>query len=393
MRQLLAELDRRAARRQSASPSWHEKIDGWRKEWQAFIAPKFEIHSSPIRPERVVADCRAVLPDDAIISLDSGVHHNWFMQFWEARRPQTMLNTWGFSGMGFGPCGILGAKLAAPDRPCVSICGDGGFTMVPHVLCTAVEYDIPAVWVVWNNFAWARSATSSTACSTAARSAPAFIRAANRQPYNPDFAAWARAAGVEGITVSISPGFRRRARPCPRAGQALPDRRARGRQGPAARNRHLAAAAHAVQGAHVRQSSALHGEIVMAQKQKPKRASSNRKSSIRNIAEVDWEDLAGHFGGAYSKFLVHPDTTGAQHVDYRISCYQPRAYVELHAHKIQEQIYHVLEGEGVMQVGARRQVVRRHDVIFITPGVKHAIFNTGITDLIFIVVTTPPRDA
>src|SRR3546814_10345507 len=73
------------------------------------------------------------------------------MQFWEARRPQTMLNTWGYSGMGFGPSAIMGAKLARPDVPCVAICGDGGFTMVPHVLCTAVEYDIPVVWVVWNN--------------------------------------------------------------------------------------------------------------------------------------------------------------------------------------------------------------------------------------------------
>ena len=117
-----------------------------------------------------------------------------------------------------------------------------------------------------------------------------------------------------------------------------------------------------------------------------------RESSIRNIAEVDWEDLPGHFGGAYSKFLVHPETTGAQTVDYRISCYQPRGYVEVHSHKIQEQIYHVLEGEGLMQVGEERRVVRRHDVIFITPGVKHAIYNTGLTDLVFIVVTTPPRD-
>src|ERR1700730_6775884 len=76
-----------------------------------------------------VEDCRAVLPDDGIISLDSGVHHNWFMQFWEARRPQAMLNTWGFSAMGFGVSGILGAKLAAPHRPCLAVCGDGGFVM------------------------------------------------------------------------------------------------------------------------------------------------------------------------------------------------------------------------------------------------------------------------
>ena len=41
-----------------------------------------------------------------------------------------------------------------PTGPCVAIAGDGCFTMVPHVLCTAVEYDIPVVWVIWNNFGW-----------------------------------------------------------------------------------------------------------------------------------------------------------------------------------------------------------------------------------------------
>ena len=117
-----------------------------------------------------------------------------------------------------------------------------------------------------------------------------------------------------------------------------------------------------------------------------------RKPIIRNIAEVDWEDLPAHFGGAFSKFLVRPETTGSHHIDYRISCYQPRAYVEPHTHKVQEQVYHVLEGEGLMQIGVKRQVVRRHDVIFIPPGVKHAIYNTGLVDLVFIVVTTPVED-
>ena len=131
-----------------------------------------------------------MLPDDAIISLDSGIHHNWFMQFWNARQPQTMLITWGFSGMGFGLSSILGAKLAAPDRPCVPICGDGGFTMTPHVLCTAVEYDIPAVWVVWNNFAWAAIRDIQYGYSKGARLGPAFRRGPKREPYNPDFAMW-----------------------------------------------------------------------------------------------------------------------------------------------------------------------------------------------------------
>ena len=207
LQQLLSELDRRKIDGAPRLPAWAEAIAGWRSEWAAYIKPGFETHSTPIRPERIVADCRAVLPDNAIISLDSGIHHNWFMQFWEARQPQGMLNTWGYSGMGFGPSSILGAKLAAPDRPCVAICGDGGFTMVPHVLCTAVEYDIPVVWVVWNNFAWAAIRDLQYAYFDGREIGTGFYHGANREAYNPDFAAWAKAAGVAGHTVTRSQDF------------------------------------------------------------------------------------------------------------------------------------------------------------------------------------------
>ncbi|MBO0344306.1 thiamine pyrophosphate-binding protein [Roseibium limicola] len=207
LRQVLNELDRRNVGNGPRLKDWHKDIADWAAQWQKFIAPGFEMHSSPIRPERIVADCRKVLPDDAIITLDSGIHHNWFMQFWEARRPQTMLNTWGYSGMGFGPSSALGAKLAAPDRPVVSICGDGGFTMVPHVLCTAVEYNIPVVWVVWNNFAWGAIRDLQYAYFDGREYGTAFYHGENQQPYNPDFAAWARAAGVDGYTVTRSQDF------------------------------------------------------------------------------------------------------------------------------------------------------------------------------------------
>lgn len=208
LRQLVAALALRLHADAARLEAWQTQIATWRAEWEAYIRPNFEVHASPIRPERIVADCRSVLPDDAIISLDSGVHHNWFMQFWEARRPQTMLNTWGYSGMGFGPSSILGAKLAAPDRPCVSICGDGGFTMVPHVLCTAVEYDIPAVWVVWNNFSWAAIRDLQYAYFDGREIGTAFYSGPERKPYNPDFAAWARASGAQGITVTRSEDFK-----------------------------------------------------------------------------------------------------------------------------------------------------------------------------------------
>jgi mannose-6-phosphate isomerase-like protein (cupin superfamily) len=113
---------------------------------------------------------------------------------------------------------------------------------------------------------------------------------------------------------------------------------------------------------------------------------------IRNVVETPWQQYPGHFGGALSKPLVRPETAGSRLVDYRISTYQPMAYVETHKHKVQEQIYHVLEGEGSMEIAGRRQIVRRHDVIFIPPGVPHSIRNDGLTDLTFIVVTTPAED-
>jgi mannose-6-phosphate isomerase-like protein (cupin superfamily) len=122
----------------------------------------------------------------------------------------------------------------------------------------------------------------------------------------------------------------------------------------------------------------------------------NRKSRaaavIRNVVETPWKQYPGHFGGALSKPLVRPETAGSRLVDYRISTYQPMAYVETHTHKVQEQIYHVLEGEGSMEIAGKRQIVRRHDVIFIPPGVPHSICNNGIADLTFIVVTTPVED-
>lgn len=210
LEQLLREIETRRPSADNRLRPWREQISQWRSEWHDFVRPNFDIHSSPLRPERVVADCRAVLPDDAIISLDSGVHHNWFMQFWDARRPQTMLNTWGFSGMGFGPSGILGAKLAAPDRPCVSISGDGGFIMVPHVLCTAVEYNIPVVWVVWNNFAWGAIRDIQYGYFNGREIGTGFYQGKqgkDGQPYNPDYAALARSCGVDGVTVTRSQDF------------------------------------------------------------------------------------------------------------------------------------------------------------------------------------------
>ena len=113
---------------------------------------------------------------------------------------------------------------------------------------------------------------------------------------------------------------------------------------------------------------------------------------VSHIAEIAWQEFPGHFGGALSKALVRPENCGARRVDYRISCYQPMAYVQEHVHRVQEQIYHVLEGEGLLTLDDKRVLMRQHDYVFIPPGVRHSFTNNGLVPLVFLVVTTPVDD-
>jgi len=113
---------------------------------------------------------------------------------------------------------------------------------------------------------------------------------------------------------------------------------------------------------------------------------------VRNIAEIAWQEFPGHFGGALSKALVRPEVCGSRRIDHRISCYQPMAHVAEHVHRVQEQVYHVLEGEGLLTLDDRRVLLRRHDYVFVPPGVRHSFTNNGLVPLVFLVVTSPVED-
>lgn len=202
VRQLINGLPQRAQISADRYAPWLEQVRGWQAQWEAFVRPHFGDSTSPLRPEFVVGTLQQVLPDDVILALDSGVHHNWFMQFWQSKRPQSMLNSWGYSSMGFGVCGVMGAQLAAPGRPCVAVVGDGGFTMAPYVLCTAVEHNLPVVWIVWNNFAWGAIRDLQYGLFDGREIGTAFYKGQSGERYNPDFAAWARACGADGYTVT-----------------------------------------------------------------------------------------------------------------------------------------------------------------------------------------------
>ena len=111
-------------------------------------------------------------------------------------------------------------------------------------------------------------------------------------------------------------------------------------------------------------------------------------AAVREIVEFPWEQFPGHFDGAYSKLLVGPGTPGQRYLDFRISSYEPKAYVKSHAHESKEQIYYFLEGEGLLELGSKKHVVRPKSFAFIPRRLPHALYNTGVSNLVFFVITT-----
>ena len=203
LRQILSELDRRG---QDVLPAeargeWLKQINDYRRKWDAFVAPGMVDDSTPINPQRAAVEIDKALPEDAVLVSDIGVHHNWLLQFCRPSRPDSLIGSMGFGPMGFGVAGVMGAKLAAPDRPAVSVCGDGAFFMHASVLGTAVEYNIPVVWVVWNNYAYGSIRGLQRGYLGGRELATDFHHPETGKPYNPDFAAMARSAGVEGVRI------------------------------------------------------------------------------------------------------------------------------------------------------------------------------------------------
>lgn len=110
-----------------------------------------EDESIPLKPQRVIAEMRQALPDDAILFVDIGNVMAWALHYFPVREPGTFFINMGFGSMGHGVAAAIGGKLAAPDRVVAALVGDGAFAMNGMEVHTAVENNIPVIWIVQNN--------------------------------------------------------------------------------------------------------------------------------------------------------------------------------------------------------------------------------------------------
>lgn len=182
--------------------AWLAETLAWKRQWEADLAVRQADPAVPIRPDRLVAELQRVLPDDANVLADVGIHHNWLLQQLAAPPAGLVLQAWGFASMGFGVGGVIGAKLAAPGSPALTVCGDGCFLMHANAVATAVEHDVPAVWVVWNNSGYGSIRGQQATFFGADREiATRFRRASTGELYSTDISAIGRAMGADGARI------------------------------------------------------------------------------------------------------------------------------------------------------------------------------------------------
>jgi acetolactate synthase-1/2/3 large subunit len=153
---LRALIDELAARgfKGAADDAWPRQIDTWRTAWREKVRDMRESNASPLHYARLYHEAgeaiKEVDPETSIL-IDTGSSLCFAPSFLKAPSRFISTNNDHFIRMGWSVPGLIGAQLANPAHPAIAFVGDGAFMMTGTAVATAVEYDIPAVWVILNN--------------------------------------------------------------------------------------------------------------------------------------------------------------------------------------------------------------------------------------------------
>jgi sulfoacetaldehyde acetyltransferase len=190
-----ANREERAGKIQSEKTAWEKELDEWIHEKDEFSLKSIEAAGEGfLHPRQVLRELENALPDDIMISTDIGNINSVANSYLRFEKPRSF-----FAAMSFGNCGyafptIIGAKVAAPDRPAVSYAGDGAWGMSMGETMTCVREDIPVTAVVFNNGQWGAEKKNQVDFYN-----HRFIAG---ELENQSFAGIAKAMGAEGVVVN-----------------------------------------------------------------------------------------------------------------------------------------------------------------------------------------------
>ena len=130
---------------------WADSMPSRREAGGYHDQPEMHEESSPVKPQRLIAQLQATMDPSTIYTLDAGNNRTWMAHLYRAQTANTFYSPGGTAGMGWALPAAVGLKLVYPDQPVVAVTGDGGYMMVVNAISTAVQYELPIICVVFNN--------------------------------------------------------------------------------------------------------------------------------------------------------------------------------------------------------------------------------------------------
>ncbi|PZP49978.1 MAG: sulfoacetaldehyde acetyltransferase, partial [Azospira oryzae] len=173
--------------------AWEQELNEWTHERDPYSLEVIRQEPHLMHPRQLLRELEKAMPKEAMVSTDIGNICSVANSYLRFERPRSM-----FAAMSFGNCGyafpcIIGAKVAAPERPAIAYVGDGAWGMSFGEILTCVREKIPVTAVVFNNRQW--GAEKKNQVDFYSR------RFVGTDLENPSFAAIAKAMGAEGFVI------------------------------------------------------------------------------------------------------------------------------------------------------------------------------------------------
>jgi sulfoacetaldehyde acetyltransferase len=189
--------DGRAATIRAEKDAWEKELDEWTHERDSYSLEMIEEQKTEsgnwLHPRQVLRELEKAMPKDVMVSTDIGNINSVANSYLRFEKPRSF-----FAAMSFGNCGyafptIIGAKVAAPERPAISYAGDGAWRMSLMETMTCVQHNIPVTAVVFHNRQWGAEKKNQVDFYNR--------RFVAGELENQSFAEIGRAMGAEGIRV------------------------------------------------------------------------------------------------------------------------------------------------------------------------------------------------